>query len=378
MKIYDLESIKKRKLIFLDRLKKIAILLFGIYILTYLFQHYEDYTPSSISRSVTYMALAHQSINNEDEFLIETNANSKSSTFLKSVINLDDSYARIFGLNGEIYDEINLDFKNAKIDYGKNNFIFYDIGGYEVVVANSLGETHRQKEDYRIIDGFIDINDNYGLIVDEAQYTSSVKVYDNMNMNIFNWSTSKYNLLSASLSGDRLATIGIGQDGLDFISMVRVFDIKSGETIFETEISEDFPIDIRFIDEKVIVILENGYAIYNETGDLILKENDIALKAYNVKDAHNIIYLENNFDNSYILNILNSDLEIISTVFDGTPEKIYTSNRHIYIYSENSLHKFDLKLNKIDEIFIGAGVLDVLVFDDDEIYAIYSNKLERV
>lgn len=380
MRIYDLESIKRKKSANVKWIRRIMHVFFIVFVFAYIYNYYDSYTLDSLKRTASYISLAHKSDVSEVTIDVSTKNSSKTYAFGSGIINVDDDFATFFNLAGEIDSEIAINYQNPNVALGKNHAIIYDLGFYNLAIANSYGALYKMETQYRILGMGIDDNENYVIITDEMGYIGSVATFNSKNEQTFKWSTSTYNVINAKIDGNNLLTMNMYQDGINFKSNVILFDISKGESIFEYAFDDQFPIDAHiFPNGNICVVFQNQITFLSSTGAHIKDISNIALKAYNIDNEHNIIYVEDNFDNTYTLKLYDKTATLIAThTFEDSVEKIEVTSNYIYILTSEKLYKYDFYFNLIKEEQVQVGVFDILCFENNTIYAVYSDKLIRI
>lgn len=381
MQIHNLKSIKKNRLSGIKKVRSFLRVFYAVLIIIYAISHFQDYGIASLKRATSYLTLAHKSKASSVQINIDVNTDTSIHSFGTGLVSINTDFASFINLVGLSEADIPLGYSSPNIEFGKNQAIIYDIGQNDYIIANSFGVLSEHETSARILSVAVDdINENYAIVTDDTGYNSVLRVYNVRNNEIFKWSTSSYNIIRSSLYKDILATLCIKQDGINFISYLIVFDISSGEMLYEYPFADDFPIDMHiFENSNICVIFQNKLQFITKTGQLSNSSEHLALKSYNLDSHHNIIYATNNFDDTYSLCVADSTgKEISSKKLYEKINSIDLTPKYIYVLTNNTLYKYDYFLNLIDTEYTEVNILKVITFANDVVYAVYSDEMVKL
>ena len=373
MSIIDFKSHKTPKPI--KKIKKLLRILFLIYVFVYFYINYDQYTPKALSRTLSQI-VSTDSINTSEIDII-MNRNTKISSFSGGFIKADKDILSFISASGDILLEIPLLYQNPNIKIGNSTVLAYNSNLYDYQIVSSFGTLFEGTCNSKILNASINNEDEYIIVTDEDGYVSGVKMYNSKHEEIFRWSTSKYNIISAKSEGNTLATLCIYREQGEFKSKVILFNIKSGKTISETDLNSKFPLNVYFLqNSNVAIILQDGIHIIDDKG-AILKVVEIPnMRAYNVSDGHNIVYTRETFDGNTEICILDSiGNEVSKLILQEEIIDIEISHNYVYILTKEDITKFDVYLNEVESNKHDAGVSDIIIHTNGDVYGVFSNKL---
>lgn len=379
MAVININDFKKNRSAKLRDFKKILWIIFIAYMFAYAINHYQDYTVASLQRTFSYISY----VNNEgaitDDILVDIDRTTLYDIFSNGVVTFDRDILTYTNPVSKVDAELSYAYQNSDMAVGTNIVIVFDRQGTEYSVSNNYGEIYLGKTTSPILNIVVAKNDNYVIITDEASYIGAITVFDANNKEIFKWSTSTYNVVSASIDdkGEKLMALCIFQENTQIKSSAILFDIKNGEIIQTKTFINEIPIQSKFLDNGNFVILcRDLICILNDDFDIIYEEPSNNLSAYNFDSSHNILYAKDNGANIEIT-IVDKNGNIVSTKNLSETIKAYSmSNDIIYILTTDFVYKFDLELNLLDEIKVENTMMKIIY--KNELFGVLPNKVVRL
>lgn len=379
MAVYNINDYKKNRHSKLRKLKYILWAFFITYILLYFLTHYKYYSIQSLQRAMDYVSLAHNTGEIDEDFSVIIERNTKYNLFKNGFVTLDRDILTYINAASLVDTQILYAYQNADMVVGNNQIITFDRNGYEYSISNSYGELLSQTTNSKILDISISKNDYYAVITDEASYISAIAVYNNLNKEIFKWSTSTYNVVSAIIddTGDYMIALCVYQKDANLTTEIILFDISKKEIVNQTSILDQIPIDSIFLNNgNIAVILNGAICILDKDLQTIFYDDVTNLHAYNIENSHNILYATEDVF-GVLVTIINSQGELITnSSLDLVIKGYIVSNNEFYILTSDFIYKYDFEFNLLNEIANENNYTGIIY--NNSLYGIYSGGAKKL
>ncbi len=144
-----------------------------------------------------------------------------------------------------VFDELH-GFANPVITISDTRALIYDQGGTTVYIYNLGGKLHTIETDYEIITASISRDADFAVATHSDRYASVTTVYDKNAKKLFTWNSAKdmiTNIL-VDTKGKKLAVTTLNADSGQFDTKLSVFEIKSGNTVYSTNLEGSIPLSL--------------------------------------------------------------------------------------------------------------------------------------
>ncbi|MFI3115720.1 MAG: DUF5711 family protein [Clostridia bacterium] len=379
MAIINLNDYKKSRGAKLRDIKKVLWIVFFIYVAMYASNHYKDYSVQSLQRTFSYISFVNSEGNINDDIFVDIERTTLYDIFESGVVLLKRDILTYINPASKENAEISYVYQNSDMSVGTNKVVVFDRKGTDYSVSNSYGQVYFGKTSSPIINITMTKDDNYVIITDETSYISAITVYDNNNKEIFKWSTSKYNVVSATLDEktEKLVALCIYQEDTQIKTAVVSFDIKNGEIDKSIDFVHEIPIQAKYFSNgNIAIICRDLVCVIDENFDIIYKDEANNLSAYNFDSSHNMLYAKDN-GASVEINVVDSEGELKSSKnFDFTIKAYSMSNNAVYILTAEKVYKYNLELELEAETLVDASMLKIIY--KDALYGVYQDRIVRL
>lgn len=379
MAVYDINDFRKNKHSALRKFKKILWLFFISYVVFYFAHNFREYSLESLERSLTYISLANDDEQISDNISVVIERTTSYDIFQNGFVTLDRDVLTYINAASRVDVEIPYAYQNPEIAVGDNQIITFDRQGYEFSASNSFGETFTGQTSSKILDVSISPSDYYAIITDEASYISAITVYNASNSEVFKWSTSSYNVVSARISdnGDKMVALCIHQEDAVMVSTLILFDISKKEILHQVEFDDQLPIDVSFFDNGNISVIFNGQiCVLSNNLETIYSKEAINLHAYNIENGHNILYAVDDGIGYTVTVVSSAGEEVAQSQIDMTIKAYVVSNDAIYILTADYVYKYDLELNQAGQIYTESNIIGIIY--ENALYGVYADRVIRL
>lgn len=378
MSVSDIRPYRREHFNKIKRIRRFLRSSFLLYLIGYFMINYKAYGSAEIERALYYLVNSNYStsipISRTNTTVLEPYSN--------GIVMADKDVLSYISIAGEIDSEITLAYVSPAVTVGYSTSIAYDRNGYIYRITDDYGSRDDRTLMSKIINIHANKKDQYVVITDEVGYVSAFTFYDKNSNEILKWSTSKYNIIGAKASdnGNFIVATCVSQDNLQFISSILVFDTKTGDIISQTNFVDKFPLDIEIFDNSnFAIIFSDHIRISNPYGNTIFDSGSVSLSAYNTDSGHNIAYAENSFGGSTVVNLINQNGKLLSSnTFAQKVDSYAISDSNIYILSNFRVYKYTYNFKLVDETEQLSGILDLIIQNDNSVYGVFYNKLERL
>lgn len=372
MQIIDFNKYKKHKPI--KFIRKFAKILFALYAIWYLSINYLEYTPKELSNAASQ--LSNINFTTAKEIPIINDSTIKIESFNAGFVRASKDALSFMDTAGEDILEVSLTYDNPNIRIGQSIILVYNSNSYEYELVSNIGSIYDGSLKSRILNASINQDDEYILVTDEQGYVSGLKLYDDNYTEVFEWFTSKYNIIAAKSSGNNIAAICVHQDDNNFYSSLMLFNKKSQDYIETVDLDGNFPVDLYFLNNSnIVVILENSIYIISISGEILKIEETRDLKAYNISSDY-IIFASKNYSYLTEISVLDKTGNLVSTIeVDYDIIDMDISYEYIYILTEDHILKYDFFLNEISNSEQSGDITDLIIHSNGEVYGASSTKL---
>lgn len=379
MNVYQIKNFKDNQHAKLKKIRKTINLIFLAYVLFYFATYMEDYSQTSLTRAVSYIKIANQSTDAMGNIDFRLTQTSKIDLFASGIVTCDKDYITFYNAGGQIDKELALVYTLADMAVGSNQVVAFNRGGVDYSVSNSFGELYKGTTASEIIDVSISEDDSYIITTDEIGYISAITMFDKDSNEVFKWSTN-YNIVKAISKENKIASICVSQDGVQFSSILKIFDSKTKKEEMEVDLGNRFPLDITFLsNDNIVIIFNEGIIVLDSNGDILYSISQVDIKAYNIEHSHNIIYAIENADLSTTITIIgNRGNKIAEKTLDYEIDGYQVDDNNIYCLTGDFVIKYDLDLIEISKTAVDNGIKSIKLHSNGCLYGVYNSKLVQI
>lgn len=221
----------------------------------------DTFNLDSIKRYLTYQALELNDDGQSAEFTVAEENNSIFTAMDDCLIVCSSNRILFYSDSGTIYVDQEVSLSNPVIHIMGGYALIYDAGGSELYLYSGRQLIFSYTADSNALIS-AQVNENGWLaIVEQASgYKGAVTVYNADNEAVITENISSSFVMDAAVSPDnrQLAVATVGQEDLDFISTITVYNVTDGESSATAAVSNTPALELRWNDDGIWIQEQSG------------------------------------------------------------------------------------------------------------------------
>lgn len=159
--------------------------------------------------------------------------------------------------------EINHNFSFPVVKNSKYKSIIFDADGRNYIVTSKSKILYEGKLDQKIITAKISERDNIVFLTESDEYCCEVRVLSLQGDEKFRYCFAKFYLTDISINdkGDKIAVCGLTSENKKIKSIIQIFDINSGSSIFCKEFENNKFLSVDFFDNRNLMAIGDNIAV---------------------------------------------------------------------------------------------------------------------
>ncbi len=271
---------------------------------------------------------------------------------------MSDSYMYAYNTAGKCITYIQHGYNAPRLETSFTRTLIYDRGSYGLRVDSLYTNFINTELENKIITADICDKGYIAVATDSTEYSAEVTVYDGKFKSLFRWSTATGQISNLKLSpnGRYLAACILSGKNGDYSSEVSIFDVKSGNKLFN-KIYDGSMFVKNSADKEFVTFVGIDECVSIGWNGLNEKINSFyRLEYFDAADSDSMVavYHPDGDDRHYTVDVLDSNGSIKSSVtLQGNVDRVSANSHNIYIYNSGSVHIYDLSGNMISTHSIG-------------------------
>ncbi len=299
------------------------------------------------------------------------------SLFKSNLAVLNRGTYKLYSPEGKELFAIQLGYSRPGLSISDNYVVAFDRGNRNFSVYEQRSLVKNMEAEGSIIslsqnkDGFI------AVVHDDEAYRGAVSVYDNYQNLVYQWHTSDYYILRATVSpdGQYLAAVALTQVDGQYTSKLVLFRLDEEKRHAEVDIVSTLAADIHFLSDQILCVIGDNAAMLIDTDGNIVQRYDYGentLKTCTKGNNYVILATVNGASG------LGSKLVKLSAKgigeFETSDEvrKISAAGNYIGVLYTSGIQMLNSNLEPINDTVEVFRVRDILTNGDGKLMLIYS------
>ena len=313
---------------------------------------------------------------------------SMGQTQYSQISTADDCLVVITDTHLNFYDKSGVNVKSVQHSYsnptavpGGNRILLYDLGGYNLIVANKKGEIFTKKTDEQIIMSSMS-SSGYTIVVTQTEkYASYMTVYDSNGKEAFRWSSNQRVVdVSFNKSGDGCVVSSITADGGEIKSMLTGLSFSKSEPLFETQKYSTMIYKTRYCSDGNIWAVANTRLMkLNDKGEVLYNfDYDTNLEKFTFDGDIAAIVQKSVINSSFELSVMPSSTgEVHKYTANDVCKQITCHKGKVYVLMSKTLAVFDDTGACVASYDVSPDYQS-FVFLDDNVYFMDYSQVDKV
>lgn len=270
------------------KILKVALVIFAVALVVFIFANRENLTYENISNWVQYELLGKNSGDGYPVSIVGTSVSEGNFIAKDSFLSYasDTSFVTLNSSGYEI-SSTQHSFSKPVVVNKNNKYLIYNLDGTGFMI-NSLEENlYTSDAPDKIFTADINANGYYAIVTQSSGYLSKLYVYNERNKQIYAYSFSEYYVTSVALdsSGSSAVVCGISAENGGVVSAVYYLDFKQEKPVFVKKFDNDALYSVKYLSTGTVCVIGGGssYVINLANQDVLQSNyNEMLLTGYDV------------------------------------------------------------------------------------------------